>query len=157
MQFLQDWMSVTVVNRGDSNVFEEGVGWWFGHFFQILVQSIWQNGGKIWCPQVFLFFLVAWLYARDLVDQNFERRFDFSTLGPPWSIKKLQRWQCRCLRPWWNCSITPNAGVNVPPMWVWIQRYGARWQPEIRRENPVVVGSLYIYPLFNRVLCIPGG
>ena len=47
MQFLQDWMSVTVVNRGDSNVFEEGVGWWFGHFLQILVQSIWQNGGKI--------------------------------------------------------------------------------------------------------------
>ena len=62
----------------------------------------------------FLLFLKTFCFG-SLCSERFGRLFP--TLGVP-----TER---RCLRPWWNCSITPNAGVNVPPMWGWSRRTAA--------------------------------
>ena len=116
----------------------EGWGGDFGFWMILWVYFAFggkKNGGKIWWPQVFCCFFhfvfnLCSRFGRANIFQCFFLGGFFSTLGVP-----TER---RCLRPWWNCSITPNAGVNVPPMWVWSRR--TAW--EVNMRGPCCIGDM---------------
>ena len=117
----------------------EGWGGDFGFWMILWVYFAFggkKNGGKIWWPQVFFVFSILFLiYVRDLVEQTFSSAFFWAGLFLHPGGVPTER---RCLRPWWNCSITPSAGVNVPPMWGWSRR--TAW--EVNMWGPCCIGDM---------------